>query len=82
MWLIDRLMAHFHSDDLEYVGDDYYDVVDFDDNPFGEPEVDRDSDLDSVDSDFEDDFELVRIIVRLIKHNCVVKCVISLELEL
>ncbi|KDP20228.1 hypothetical protein JCGZ_09860 [Jatropha curcas] len=51
-------MAHFHNDDLEYVGDDYYDVVDFEDNPFGEPEVQRDADLDSVDSDFEDDFEL------------------------
>lgn len=52
-------MAYYHNDGLEYVGDDYYDVVDFEDNPFLEPETQRDSDLDSVDSDFDDDFELV-----------------------
>ncbi|KAF2291525.1 hypothetical protein P3X46_028682 [Hevea brasiliensis] len=52
-----RLMAHFHNDDLEYVGDDYYDIVDFEDNPLLEPEPRRDADLDSIDSDFEDDPE-------------------------
>lgn len=52
-------MAHFHNDDLEYVGDDYYDVVDFEDNPFLEPEPQREADLDYIDSDFEDDFESV-----------------------
>uniref|UniRef100_A0A2C9U2R6 Uncharacterized protein n=1 Tax=Manihot esculenta TaxID=3983 RepID=A0A2C9U2R6_MANES len=51
-------MAYYHNDGLEYVGDDYYDVVDFEDNPFLEPETQRDADLDSVDSDFDDDFEL------------------------
>ncbi|XP_065880886.1 uncharacterized WD repeat-containing protein C2A9.03-like isoform X1 [Euphorbia lathyris] len=54
-------MAQFHSDDLEYVGDDYYDVEDFDDNPFGVAETERDSDLDSLDSDFEDDLEMSKV---------------------
>ncbi|KAF2296796.1 hypothetical protein GH714_002034 [Hevea brasiliensis] len=50
-------MDYFHSDHLEYLGDDYYDFVDFEDNPFLEPEPHRVADLDSVDSDIEDDFE-------------------------
>ncbi|EOY16046.1 Transducin/WD40 repeat-like superfamily protein isoform 1 [Theobroma cacao] len=52
-------MEHFQNDDLEYVVDDYYDVDDFEhDNPFAEPEPQRDTaDLDSFDSDVEDDLE-------------------------
>ncbi|XP_002513893.3 uncharacterized WD repeat-containing protein C2A9.03 isoform X1 [Ricinus communis] len=48
------MMAQFHNDDLEYVVDDYYDVVDFE---FDGPQVAPTHDFDSIDSDFEDDFD-------------------------
>lgn len=56
-----RLMAQFQNDDLEYVGDDYFDMASFedDDNPFAENQPQRNSDFESPDSDFEDDFEKV-----------------------
>ncbi|XP_038716134.1 uncharacterized WD repeat-containing protein C2A9.03-like isoform X1 [Tripterygium wilfordii] len=47
-------MAHFYNDDLEYIVDDYYDMVESDDEPVGDTEIQRDS---GFDSDFEDDFE-------------------------
>ncbi|XP_010060167.2 uncharacterized WD repeat-containing protein C2A9.03 isoform X1 [Eucalyptus grandis] len=50
-------MEQFHNDDLEYVVDDFYDEFYDDDNPFSDVESPRNSDTESVDSDFEDDFE-------------------------
>ncbi|PON61593.1 Guanine nucleotide-binding protein, beta subunit [Parasponia andersonii] len=48
-------MAHFVNDDLEYVVDDYYDVADFEEVPFGDDQPHKN---DAIDSDFEDDFDL------------------------
>lgn len=51
-------MAHFLNDDLEYVVDDYYDVDDFEEDPFSENQPHKNGDADHFDSDFEDDFDL------------------------
>lgn len=55
-------MAHFLNDDLEYVVDDFYDVADFEEDPFGDyyDPPHKNNATDSLDSDFEDDFDLVR----------------------
>ncbi|GAB4861198.1 hypothetical protein Ancab_036357 [Ancistrocladus abbreviatus] len=50
-------MADFQNDDLEYV-DDYFDMTDFDDEPFSEGATPKSSSDDPFDSDFEDDFEM------------------------
>ncbi|KAM6561311.1 hypothetical protein CsatA_030550 [Cannabis sativa] len=47
-------MAHFLNDDLEYVADDYYDVTDFDDDPFGDEQSHKN---DATDFEFEDDVD-------------------------
>ncbi|GAB4845063.1 hypothetical protein Ancab_038469 [Ancistrocladus abbreviatus] len=51
-------MAHFQNDVLEYVVDDYYDMSDFDDEPFSEGSTPKGGSDDPFDSDFEDDFEI------------------------
>ena len=52
-------MDHFQNDDLEYVVDDYFDVDDFDDDPFADMQSHKRDDIDPFDSDFEDDFDMV-----------------------
>uniref|UniRef100_A0A803NLV6 Uncharacterized protein n=1 Tax=Cannabis sativa TaxID=3483 RepID=A0A803NLV6_CANSA len=47
-------MAHFLNDDLEYVADDYYDVTDFEDDPFGDEQSHKN---DVTDFEFEDDVD-------------------------
>ncbi|XP_030481243.2 uncharacterized WD repeat-containing protein C2A9.03 isoform X2 [Cannabis sativa] len=47
-------MAHFLNDDLEYVADDYYDVTDFEDDPFGDEQSHKN---DATDFEFEDDVD-------------------------
>ncbi|KAL5559035.1 hypothetical protein UlMin_035246 [Ulmus minor] len=51
-------MDHFQNDDLEYVVDDYFDVDDFDDDPFADMQSHKGDDIDPFDSDFEDDFDM------------------------
>lgn len=55
-------MAHFLNDDLEYVVDDYYDVAEFEEDPFSENHPHKNGDADYFDSDFEDDFDSVSFI--------------------
>lgn len=53
-------MAHFHSGDLEYAVNDYYDMSNFeDDNPFLDAASPKSSQSysDSLESDSDDDFE-------------------------
>uniref|UniRef100_A0A5B7BSI3 Uncharacterized protein n=1 Tax=Davidia involucrata TaxID=16924 RepID=A0A5B7BSI3_DAVIN len=50
-------MAQFQNHELEYMVDDYYDMTDFDDNPFEETESQRNSVDESLDSDIDDDFD-------------------------
>ncbi|KAK6938173.1 WD40 repeat [Dillenia turbinata] len=47
-------MAQFQNDDLEYIVDDYYDMSEFEEDPFSESETPRNG----ADSDFEDDFDM------------------------
>ncbi|KAL6969100.1 hypothetical protein U1Q18_042992 [Sarracenia purpurea var. burkii] len=51
-------MAHFQNQDLEYMGEDYYDMTDFEDNPFEDTESHMNDVDESLDSDFVDDFDL------------------------
>ncbi|XP_022138944.1 uncharacterized WD repeat-containing protein C2A9.03-like isoform X2 [Momordica charantia] len=52
-------MDNLGNDFLDYLVDDYYDVANFDDDdPFGDEETQRSSDVESLDSDFEDDLEM------------------------
>ncbi|XAR48572.1 hypothetical protein NMG60_11031438 [Bertholletia excelsa] len=53
-------MEQFPNYDLEYVIDDFYDMSDFDDDPFEGTESHRDGVGGSLDSEFEDDFELTK----------------------
>ncbi|XP_011621403.1 uncharacterized WD repeat-containing protein C2A9.03 [Amborella trichopoda] len=48
-------MAQFHADELEYIVDDFYDMEDFDANPFEDNEQQQ---RDDIDSDFEDNVDL------------------------
>ncbi|XP_043696794.1 uncharacterized WD repeat-containing protein C2A9.03-like isoform X1 [Telopea speciosissima] len=47
-------MAQFQNDELEYMVDDYYDMADFEDEPFEESQQQRHGE----DSDVEDDFDM------------------------
>lgn len=49
-------MAYFQNDDLEYVVDDYYDMADFEEDPFADTDLPKKV-VDPMDSDVEDDFE-------------------------
>ncbi|XP_010269214.1 PREDICTED: uncharacterized WD repeat-containing protein C2A9.03-like isoform X2 [Nelumbo nucifera] len=47
-------MARYQNDELEYMVDDYYNLTDFEDDPFEETQQNRNGE----DSDFEDDFDM------------------------
>ncbi|KAL6317498.1 hypothetical protein AAG906_030251 [Vitis piasezkii] len=51
-------MAEFQNPDLEYVVDDYYDMTDFEEDSFSETDPQRNSPVESFDSDVEDNFEM------------------------
>ncbi|GMH00126.1 hypothetical protein Nepgr_001965 [Nepenthes gracilis] len=51
-------MSHIQNDDLEYVVDDYYDMTDFDNEPFSEGSTPKSSSDSPFDSDLEDDFDM------------------------
>ncbi|GMH31401.1 hypothetical protein Nepgr_033244 [Nepenthes gracilis] len=51
-------MQHFLNNDIEYVIDDYYDMINFDGEPFSEGSPPKRSIDDPFDSDLEDDFDM------------------------
>ena len=58
-----RRMAQFQNHYYEDMVDEYYDIANFDDNPFDSIESKSNSVDDSFDSDFEDDVDQVCSVV-------------------